>query len=97
MEYSLQIVITQGIMIIILLLLIIYLLHQKRAIKLQKRFDAFTLKSVVDEEKSIFDYIMNFLYKVMKKVTNLLSHSEVLKKHSLRYDKFIKYENKDKV
>ena len=55
MEYSLQIVITQGIMIIILLLLIIYLLHQKRAIKLQKRFDAFTLKSVVDEDKSIFD------------------------------------------
>lgn len=97
MEYSLQIVITQGIMIIILLLLIVYLLHQKRAIKLQKRFDAFTLKSVVDEEKSIFDHIMAFLYKVMKKVTSLLSHSEVLKKHSLRYDKFIKYENKDKV
>ena len=41
---------------VILLLLIIYLLHQKRAIKLQKRFDAFTLKSVVDEEKSIFEW-----------------------------------------
>ncbi len=96
-EYSVQILITQGIMIFILIGLIIYLLHQTRVIKLARRFENFALISVTEEEKSLFDILVIFLWRIMKRISNILSKSTVLQKYACRYEKFIKYENKDKI
>ena len=95
--YSFQILLTQGIVILLLVILIIYLLHQKRAIKLAKRFDSFALLSIKDSEKSIFDHIVSFLWSITQKISKLFSKSVFLKRYGARYDKYIKYENKDKI
>ncbi len=96
-NYSIQILLTQGILIFILFLLIFYLLRQRRIIKLEKRFEKFSLISVKDEEKSMFDFIVTFLWNTIHKISRLLQKSVVLKKYSIRYEKFISFERKDSI
>ena len=48
--YSIQILLTQGITIICLILMILYLLRQRRVIRLEKRFENFSLISTKDIE-----------------------------------------------
>lgn len=90
-----QIYLTQGIMILILVFLIIYLIRQRRIIALEKRFEKFALISINDHEKSFFDLIVEFFWKQTHRVSKVLSKSVFLKNYSLRYEKHIKYENKD--
>jgi len=89
-NYSLQVLIMQGPTILLLFFLIFYLLRQRRIIQLEKRFEKFSLLSTYDEEKSIFDLMLDFIWKVIHKVRFFLQKSNVLKKYSLKYDKFIK-------
>jgi len=96
-NYSIQIVITQSITIFLLLLLIIYLLRQSRIIKLEKRFEKFALISYKDQEKSIFDMIVFGFFKMVRVVSQVLEKSVFLKRYSARYEKFIKYEDKELV
>jgi len=69
-NYSIQIMITQGCLILVLFFLIFYLLRQRRIIRLEKRFEKFSLISVKDEEKSVFDLIVDFLWKMIHKTSN---------------------------
>ena len=94
-NYSWQILITQSIVIIILLILIIYLFRQKRIIRLEKRFENFALISVHDHEKSFFAGVSEILWIWIHKFAKGLNKSAVLKKYSLKYEKHIKYEDKD--
>jgi len=96
-NYSLQVLIMQGLTILLLFFLIFYLLRQRRIIQLEKRFEKFSLLSTYDEEKSIFDLMLDFIWKVIHKVRFFLQKSNVLKKYSLKYDKFIKFEQKEKI
>ena len=96
-NYSWQILITQSIVILILIVLIIYLTRQKRIIKLEKRFEDFALISIHDKEKSFFETITDYLWKFVHKLSSLLSKSVFLKKYGLKYEKHIKYEDKDSI
>ncbi|HIR74805.1 TPA: type II secretion system F family protein [Candidatus Ventrenecus avicola] len=94
-NYSWQIYITQGIVILILIFLIIYLIRQRRVITLEKRFEKFALISIHDYEKSFFDIIVEFFWGVVHRLGLFLKKSVFLKKYSLRYEKHIKYENRN--
>ncbi len=96
-NYSLQVLLTQGLTILVLFLLILYLLRQRRIIRLEKRFQNFALISTFDEEKSIFDIIMAFFWRLIHRVSSILEKSVFLKKYGMRYDKFIKFEQKDEI
>ena len=91
------ILLTQAIVIIILLLLIVYLMRQKRIIRLEKRFEDFALISVHDKEKSFFDGVSEWLWKQIHKAAKILNKSAFLKKYATRYEKHIKYEDKDSI
>lgn len=95
--YSIQILVTQGITIICLILIILYLLRQRRVIRLEKRFENFSLISTKDIEKSLFDVLMSILWSFIQKISNILGKSALLKKYSVRYEKYIKFEEKDRV
>lgn len=95
--YSIQILLTQGITIICLILMILYLLRQRRVIRLEKRFENFSLISTKDIEKSLFDVLMSILWSFIQKISNILGKSALLKKYSVRYEKYIKFEEKDRV
>jgi len=93
--YSWQLLVTQSITIVVLIGLIIYLLRQRRIIQLEKRFEKFALLSVRDHEKSFFDSISEFMWKIIHKLSHKIQKSEVLKKYASRYEKYIKYENRE--
>ncbi len=96
-EYSLSLIITQGITIFILIFLIIYLLKQRRIIKLAKRFEKFSLISTKDKEKSIFDFIFDFVLQMIHGLARILSKSVSFKKYGSRYEKFISFEDKNRI
>ena len=96
-NYSWQILITQAIVIIILLILIVYLFRQKRIIRWEKRFVDFALISIHDHEKSFFDSVSEILWKWIHNFAKFLNKSTFLKKYSLKYEKHIKYEDKDSI
>ena len=96
-NYSLSILITQGITIILLLVLIVYLVRQRRMIRLAKRFEKFSLLSNKEKESSFFDLVMEYVWKFIHSFSKLLSKSAVMKKYGERYDKFISFEEKDKI
>ena len=96
-NYSLSILITQGITIILLLVLIVYLVRQRRMIRLAKRFEKFSLLSNKEKESSFFDLVMEYVWKFIHSFAKLLSKSAVMKKYGERYDKFISFEDKDKI
>ena len=94
MSSSSQILITQGLVIIILLILIVYLIRQKRIISLEKRFEKFALISVHDYEKSFFDILYDTFWKLIHRLSKRLKKSVFLTNYSKRYDKHIRYENR---
>ena len=94
MSSSSQILITQGLVIIILLILIVYLIRQKRIISLEKRFEKFALISVNDYEKSFFDILYDTFWKLIHRLSKWLKKSAFLTNYSKRYDKHIRYENR---
>ena len=96
-EYSIQIFITQGITILFLLFAIWYLLRQRRIIRLEKRFEKFSLLSTGDKEKSLFDYIYDFLWKQIHNTSSFFEKSKVLAKYCLRYEKYIQFEDKNRI
>ncbi len=94
-NYSWQILITQSIVIIALLILIVYLFRQKRIIRLEHRFEKYALLSVHDHEKSFFEGVSEVLWTWIHQFAKILKKSSFLKKYSLKYEKHIKYEDKD--
>ena len=93
--YSWQILLTQGIMILVLIGMIIYLIIQKRIIALEKRFEKFALLSVHDSEKSFFDIVLGLFWNMIHFTSKKLTKSKVLSDYSKKYDKHIKYENRN--
>lgn len=96
-NYSWPIYITQGLMIIILFIMIIYLMRQRRAISMEKRFESFALISVHDYEKSFFDHLGHLVWRLIHFVDHKLSKSVYLKKKSILYEKHIKYEDRNHI
>lgn len=94
-NYSWQLLLTQGITILILSVLIIYLIRQRRIISLEKRFEKFALISANDHEASFFDSIISFFWKMIHNTSKVLAKSVFLKKYSMKFEKHITYENRE--
>lgn len=97
MAYNTQILVTQGITILLLVVLIIFLLRQRRVIKYEKRFEKFALLSTKEHEKSFFDLIYQYFWKNLHKLTVLLNRSTFLKKYSMKYEHFIRFEQREEI
>ncbi len=96
-DYSISIFITQGITILVLIILIIYLMRQRRIIKLAKRFEKFSLISSKEEEKSVFDILYDFIWKMIHRLAKLLEKSAFFSKYASHYEKFIQFEDKNRI
>ena len=85
--------IIQTIIMVILAFIIFYLIIYNNSLKLERRISKYSIDSIKDDTVSLFDYIYNKYLKLVAKVTRLLKKSAVLSKYSLRYNKYITYEN----
>ena len=92
-----MIFIIQLLMILVLLILIYILFRQKRILNLAKRFEPYSLISTSNKYSSLFDLINIYIWKLIHVTTKMISKSAVLKDYSLRYEKHIKYEDRDNI
>jgi tight adherence protein B len=94
-KVMLNTIILQIFIIASFIILTIFVIKQYTTSKLEKRFKPFSLTSNNINEISIFDKIINILWKITKKISKLLDKSNFAKKYSKSYEKYISYEEKD--
>lgn len=86
--------IIQTFIILILVLIILYLFMYNSALKLEKRIARYSVPSIREDKISLLDRLFNMYVRWVKKISMLLKKSEAIKKFSLRYNKYIDYEEK---
>ena len=64
------------------------------ALKLEKRIARYSVPSIREDKISLLDRLFNMYVRWVKKISMLLKKSEAIKKFSLRYNKYIDYEEK---
>lgn len=82
--------------IIIGFYIVLFIVKQKRTVNLEKKFNQFALSSRKDYDEAYLDILGKSLVHYIHKFSNLLSKSEVLKKYSKKYEKYIKIEDQEK-
>ena len=73
-----------------------YIFTLMRKIKINDRLDKYTIKKN-EKETPIFEEIFEFGHNIVKGISKILYKSKFLEKYSLRYQKYIKKEDKNKV
>lgn len=92
MDTSFILLVIAQILLMILLYTFIYMfLLNKLSIDYEKRFSSYSLTSMKDEKISLFERLYNLLWNIIKKISNILNKSEILRKYSKRFNKYISY------
>lgn len=88
--------IIQTIIMVILAFIIFYLIIYNKALKIEKRIAKYSIDSIKNKSVSLFDLLHNEYSKIIHKLSSYLKKSIVMKKYSLKYNKYISYdETKD--
>ena len=72
-----------GLILIVALLLYVFL-KQSNSISLENRFSKYSLTSTKDEEVPFFERIHQYIWKLIKKLSSLVSKSEILMKKKIK-------------
>jgi len=89
------VMILQIILVIGILGVMIYLLRLYRALRLEKRIAPFSTPIVGSEEQSLFDLFTHFVWIFVRRLSKVLKKSVVLSNYGNRYNKFIRYEERN--
>ncbi len=87
-------IIAQILFILVLIFLIFTIVKQVQILKLEKRFDSFSLLSKTIDEISFFDQFSLFIHKGILAVSKTLKKSHFLIKYAEKYEKYISFEEK---
>lgn len=88
--------IIQLLMLAFLASILYVFLINKYSFNLDKRFISYTITSSKNIESPLFEKIHEKLWRIIKKISKYLKRSEVLKKYSKHFDKYINYNEIDK-
>lgn len=91
------VIILQIILILVIIGVIVYLLRLYHVTKLEKRIAPFAIQSTTYTEKSLFDQLFDFFWTFLQKISKILKKSVFLTKYSERYNKYIAYDDKEKI
>lgn len=86
--------IIQTFIILVLAFIILYLFMYNSALKLEKRIARYSMPSIREDKISILDLLANKYVSLVKKISKNIKKLEAIKKFSLRYNKYIDYEEK---
>lgn len=92
----LMLVILEILLIIILAFSIYMFLRLILTNDLENRFKDYSLTSSIDEGIPFFDYVIEYIWKIIKIFNKITDKSEILTKYSKRFDKYISYNDLDK-
>ena len=79
----------QIILLVILLLFILVIIKESKIIVLEERINKYSLASSEDYEEPLFEKIYKRTLMLIKKLSKLFLRSDVLKKYSKHYEKYI--------
>lgn len=90
----------QILFFIILLIMLFFLLieitvNMVRDISVDKRFSKYSLDTIYNDEKSIFEILSVFFKKILKKISSILKKSYIMSNYSKRYEKYISFDKKN--
>ncbi len=89
--------IIQTLIMVLLVGIIFYLILYNKSLKLERRISKYSIDSIKDDTVSLFDMLHDIYLKYVEKLSNTLKKSNVIKKYSLKYNKYLTYEdNNDK-
>ncbi len=80
--------------LVLIIVFVLFLMKQFYIIRLEKRFDSFSLLSTNDFETSIFDDLILFICKIIHKLSNFLNKSVMVINYGKKYDRYIHFEDK---
>ena len=90
-----QLLISQIIVVIVLISFIIAAIRYNHTLKLEKRLSKYSLKPIKDNDKSLFETFNKMFNGLIDKITHVVSKSELAKKQSKKYTKYINTFNKN--
>ncbi len=97
MDASFTVLLIIQLILISFIVLIMYVfLINNTCINFDKRFSNYSLTSSKDEVTPFFEKVYNYLWNLVKKISKLLSKSEIIKKYGKKFDKYISYDKIDK-
>lgn len=88
-----ELVATQSVIIFFLFLICIVILFYQKSIKKEKRVAKFAIEPIYDRTISLADKFLNFYYKIIVKVKHILENFPLIKKHALKFDKYVRIAN----
>lgn len=89
-DNTFQLLVTQGIMLLVLFSILIYFIKYNKGILIEKRISRYSVKPIKDYSHSFFGSIIRVADKIIYKISNFLSKSVIVKKSSKRYNKYVK-------
>ncbi|MBQ3021306.1 MAG: type II secretion system F family protein [Bacilli bacterium] len=96
MEASIVVLLSIQIILILLAAFILtIILDSHKMLHLENRISNYSLTIASPKDISTFDKFYILLWKFIKKISKINSHSELIKKYSLKYDKYIDYNEKN--
>ena len=84
-----QLLFSQIFVISILIIVVVALLKYNKTLKKEKRLARYTVKPLKNNSKALFETFVTFGNSIIDKLTKLVSKSEILKKQSNKYDKYV--------
>lgn len=81
---------------LLLLITALFIIRQYYAMKMEKRFEPFSLQSYHVEELSILDKLFLRLWKWIRLFTRVLEKSKVLVNYGKKYERFITFQEREK-
>ena len=85
--------IIQTIIMLVLAFIIFYLIIYNKSLKIERRISKYSIESIKKKEVSFFDLLYGQYHKLVHKISKALKKSSVITKYSLKYNKYISYDN----
>lgn len=85
----------QIILVLVILGVIIYLLRLWHVVRLERRLAPFAISSKQHRHLSLFDQLYNFIWIGIRKLSKILSKSQVLTNYGEKYNKYIRFEERN--
>ena len=83
--------ILQIILIIILATFLYILFTESRVLNLEQRLSNFSISSVDEQSIPLFEKLFNNIWNIIRKLDKIWEKSDILRKYSKRFDKYINY------
>lgn len=84
-----QLYFTQGFILIVSVLFFLYMIRYNKSLKIERRLGKYSVKSIKDKNKTLFDGLKKFGEKLLHKIAKILDKSVFIKKYGKRYQKYV--------